>query len=94
MCMYCSMGDHTFRYDPPWYVPPSTPYVPAPVVPTVHPWDLERLREYYDLLKGIKELEDKLGCPCEPNKADYLTMFKNRIAELEAKEAAAKREGA
>ena len=85
MCMYCNMGDHTFRYDPPFepdrYRYPSIPqpYSPAPI----QPWDLQRLQEYYDLLKQVKELEDKLGCPCEPNKADYLTVLKERIDALE-----------
>ena len=87
MCLYCNMGDHTFRYDPPWVVPQTYPYVPQPVGPAipVTPWGLDRLREYHDLLKRVKEMEDKLGCPCEPNKADYLKMFEERIAELEKK---------
>ena len=85
MCMYCNMGDHTFRYDPPfepdWQRYPS---IPHPLRPSpIQPWDLQRLQEYYDLLKQVKELEDKLGCPCEPNKADYLTVLKERIDALE-----------
>lgn len=78
------IGDHTFRYDPPWN-PPYPQFVPQPLNPIpIQPWGLERLREYYDLLLKVKELEDKLGCPCEPNKADYLGMLRERIAKLEA----------
>lgn len=91
MCMYCNMGDHTFRYDPPWEPNPWPPLVPRPSVPQINPWELQRLQEYYELLKGIKELEDKLGCPCEPNKADYLAMFEKRIKELKKKRRAEKR---
>ncbi len=85
MCAYCMVGDHFFRFDPPWYVPPSTPFVPrpAPGAGDIYPWNLERLREVEDMLKRIKALEDKLGCPCEPNKADYLAMFRERIEKLE-----------
>lgn len=104
MCVYCNMGDHTFRYDPPWKRDTTSPYFPQlpqsvpqpvyPLPPMWQPWPLERLKEYHDLLKAVKDMEDKLGCPCEPNKADYLKLIKERIDHLEAKEAAAKREGA
>ena len=90
MCVYCSIGDYPFRHDPPWKLPqdhPAFPYVPAPVNPMAPQtdWNLSKLREYYDLLRRVKELEDQLGCPCEPNKADYLKLFEDRIAELERK---------
>lgn len=97
MCLYCNMGDHTFRFDPPWRDQQLPQYVPAPVTPMMPqwaPWGLDRLREYHELLKAVKEMEDKLGCPCEPNKADYLKMIKERIEALEAKERAVQREGA
>jgi hypothetical protein len=86
MCVYCMIGDHPFKFDPPWPVPATEPYIPQPVVPLTpdyQPWKLDRLREYYDLLQRVKELEDRLGCPCEPNKADYLKQFADRIAALE-----------
>lgn len=87
MCVYCNCGDFPFRHDPPWQVPnthPSYPFIPQPLHPApINPWSLERLREYYELLKAIKAMEDKIGCPCEPNKADYLKLFEERIAELE-----------
>ena len=95
MCLYCNMGDFTFKYDPPWTPPQQIPHVPSPIGPGPYvDWDIQRLREYHDLLKAVKEMEDKLGCPCEPNKADYLKIIKERIDALEAKEQAAKREGA
>ena len=85
MCVYCNTGDTFFRHDPPWKLPQDFPYVPQPVNPLlpINPWPIEKLKAYHDLLKRIKELEDKLGCPCEPNKADYLGMFEERIRELE-----------
>lgn len=88
MCMYCMVGDWQFRRDPPWpnrdpY--PTSPFIPSPVVPEQPPWLLEKLLEFQDLIRRVKELEDKLGCPCEPNKADYLGMLKQRIEELEKK---------
>lgn len=42
MCVYCNMGDHFFKYDPPWR-PDSYPKwpdsVPTPIWPApVNPW--------------------------------------------------------
>lgn len=90
MCAYCNMGDTWFRYDPPWR-PQTYPYVPAPipapspyVQPWTHPeWPLEKLKEYHRLLKEVHDMEEKLGCPCEPSKADYLALFEKRIKALE-----------
>ncbi len=87
MCVYCMTGDWPFRNDPPWKVPeqhPSYPFLPQPIVPMpAMEWPLAKLKEYYELLLKVKALEDQLGCPCDPNKADYVTLFKDRIAELE-----------
>lgn len=90
MCMYCSMGDHTFKYDPPWSPSdPITPWphtVPLPISPApINPWPLEQLKEYLDLLQKVKELEDKIGCPCDPEKPDYLKLLGDRIKHLEKK---------
>lgn len=86
MCTYCFMGDHAFRHNPPWYPNPWPPQVPQPLYPgPFEPWPLDRLREFEDLLRRVKDLEDRLGCPCEPNKADYLTLFRERIEALEKK---------
>src|SRR5262245_42599143 len=98
MCCYCMVGDHFFRFDPPWRDPDQPmrspgPYVPAPITPIpTPPWTLERLIEVEDMLRRIKALEDELGCPCEPNKADYLALFRERIEKLEA-EAAKRKAG-
>jgi len=92
MCVYCYCGDHNFKWDPPWNEPltptplyPWHPLIPKPSNPQtpITPWPIDRLKEFEDMLRRIKELEDKLGCPCEPNKADYLTLFKQRIEALE-----------
>lgn len=84
MCTYCMIGDWQFRHNPPWNPPWPHPAIPQPVIPAaVTPWDITKLTEFYDLLRRVKELEDKLGCPCEPNKADYLTILRERIEELE-----------
>lgn len=86
MCAYCMMGDHSFRYNPPWQE--THPLVPQPMPGvTLNPWGLQQLKEYRDLLKEIRDMEAKIGCPCEPNKADYIAMFEKRIAALEAKAA-------
>lgn len=95
MCTYCMIGDWTFRHNPPWQ--PSPPMVPQPLVPPMQqtpPWPLEKLVEFNDLLKRVKALEDALGCPCEPNKADYIGLIEERIKNLEQMQEAAKREGA
>lgn len=88
MCTYCMIGDHFFRYNPPW--PPNDPFnpwhplIPRPLPQTpIDPWPLDRLKEFEDLLRRVKDLEDRLGCPCEPNKADYLAILRERIEALE-----------
>lgn len=88
MCAYCMIGDHFFRHDPPWTPNPMPQFVPQPLpnVPSI-PWSLDRLKEFEDMLRRVKELEDRLGCPCEPNKADYLGMLRERIYALEKKAA-------
>ena len=86
MCTYCMVGDFWFHHYPPFTVPPTHPaypYVPQPLTPVLAPWDLAKLKEFEDLLRRVKDLEDKLGCPCEPNKADYLGLLRERIDELE-----------
>jgi len=85
MCVYCMMGDSFFRHDKPWDIPnehPMRKYVPRPVTPTIGDWLLDKLIEYHEILRKVKEMEDQLGCPCEPNKADYLKFFQERIDEL------------
>lgn len=86
MCVYCNMGDTWFRYDPPFAVPVTIPnwhLIPKPLVP-VNPWPVEKLKEYLDILKQVHEMEQKIGCPCEPNKADYIKILQDRIDALRA----------
>lgn len=93
MCVYCFCGDWAWKYDPPYWPKPN-PLVPEPVWPKEpdkpvtpppdwQPWKMDRLKEYLELLKQIKALEDQIGCPCEPNKADHIKILEERIAELE-----------
>jgi hypothetical protein len=85
MCVYCVVGDSWFRHDPPFDPDYRRwPTIPRPIIPApIEPWPLDKLKEYLDVLIKIKELEDRLGCPCEPNKADYIKIMKDRIAALE-----------
>ena len=84
MCVYCNMGDSWFRHDPPWQPPYPSPLIPLPVNPApTPPWSLEKLKEYYGLLKMVRKLEEQVGCPCEPNKADYLKILEERIDNLD-----------
>ena len=99
MCTYCMIGDWQFRRNPPFDAEPYYPQIPQPItplpqMPSWKPWDVSELKEFKDLLERVKKLEDALGCPCEPNKADYIGILKQRIEELEKKQEAAKREGA
>lgn len=83
------IGDHFFRYDPPWPNQPPFPFhplIPAPLpAAPLTPWPMDRLLDLQNLMRRVKELEDRLGCPCEPNKADYLGLIAQRISDLEKK---------
>ncbi len=88
MCTYCMIADWQFQRNPPWNphdpFTPWPPQVPRPLPQTpINPWPVDQLKEFADLLRRVKELEDKLGCPCEPNKADYLDLLRRRIEDLE-----------
>lgn len=88
MCTYCFCGDSMWRHDPPWRPVPGNPWhprIPEPVVPTVNPpWDVNRLKEFQELLERIKKLEDQLDCDCvEPDKPNYIKLVKDRIFQLE-----------
>lgn len=85
MCCYCMVGDWAFRHNPPFTVDPlQYPTIPQPIIPMPYQdWNIHKLREYLDLLKQIKAMEDQLGCPCEPNKADYIGLITARIDSLQ-----------
>jgi hypothetical protein len=80
--------------------PKPHPNLPDPIIwPQPHypgsggtggyqPWDITKLKEYLELLKEVKALEDSIGgCPCpeERNKANHIKILEDRIDELEAK---------
>jgi hypothetical protein len=93
MCMYCNMGDHAWQTNPPWTQPygpipdPSRPWHPALPQPLpgspIQPWPLENLKEFQDILKRLKALEDKMACECEPKEVDYIALIQQRIDALE-----------
>ena len=91
MCAYCFTGDRFFRFDPPWRPTdypmwPNTVPTPAlPFGPGYSPWDLAKLKEYLEILKQIKALEEQVGCLSEPNKADYIGLLQERIDVLKGK---------
>lgn len=99
MCTYCMIGDWQFRRYPP-FDPAPYPQIPQPLnplpqwTPPWQPWTIDQLKEFQDLLERVKRMEDALGCPCEPNKADYIGLLKERVEKLEKAQEAAKREGA
>jgi len=80
------VGDWMQKWDPPTYpLDPQrfpTPSLPAPT------WPLEKLKEYEELLKRIKALEDSIGCPCpiERGKPDYLAIIREAIDKLESEQ--------
>jgi hypothetical protein len=59
------------------------PLIPDPA-PGVVPrdWDLQKAKDYLEILKQIKALEDQIGCPCEPNKADHIQILEDLVAKL------------
>jgi len=69
----------------PW--PPWTPIQPLPQPPAPQPslWTREQYEEAMDILRRIKEMEDRLGgCPCEePGKLDFLKAIEERLTRLE-----------
>ena len=89
MCLYCYCAESAFKWDPPWKPLPQNPWHPnipyPPVNPVVTPpWTVDRLRDFEELLKRVKALEDAMGCECvEPDKPDYIKLFEQRIEQLE-----------
>lgn len=88
MRVYCMISGWQFLNNPPWNpqdIPVWPGSIPRPLVPSnqIQPWDIQQLQEFKDLLRRVKELEDKLGCPCEPKEADYIQLLQKRIDRLE-----------
>lgn len=84
MCVYCMIGDHAWKFSPPFTPIQPHPLLPKPVVPgPFQDWPIARLREFEDLLRRVKAIEDQLGCPCEPAKADHIGIIRERITRLE-----------
>lgn len=97
MCCYCMVGDSIYKWNPPLWphpggtgpnplhpnLPPNVPN-PAPGV-TPQVWPIEKAKEYLELLKQIKALEDSIGCPCpeEREKPNYIQMIQEGIDALE-----------
>jgi BMFP domain-containing protein YqiC len=60
--------------------------IPEPIKEPLpyNPWPIELLKEYEELLKRIKALEDQLGCEChEVEKPNYIKLVEERISQLE-----------
>lgn len=89
MCVYCNMGDWAFKHHAPFTHPgrerSSFRGFSRRPGPHLGDWSIEKLEKYLDILKQIRALEEQVGCPCEPNKADYIKLFMERIGELKKK---------
>jgi hypothetical protein len=82
MCTYCMMADWVHHWVPqPWTPTPWAPQVPTPA------WTQEQLTQLLDILRRVKEMEDKLGgCPNEDvSKLDFLRTIQDRLDALEQK---------
>lgn len=62
---------------------PTTPPFPITPGPVPYPWSQQQLNEALEILRTIKEMEDKLGgCPCEDaSKMDFLKDIQKKIDE-------------
>lgn len=96
MCVYCMIADWGHRWMPDDYFrqPPRRDTLPLPQVPPTSPfapfdrgWPREMLDQFEDILKRVKEMEDKLGgCPCEePEKMDFLKAIRERLDAIDKK---------
>lgn len=49
-------------------------------------WTRPRLNEYEELIRRLKEIDDKLGLPdCNPNKGEFLEEIRRRLDAIEKK---------
>ncbi len=87
MCVYCMISDWQFQQNPPWNphdIPVWPLSIPRPAIGApIGPWPVDKLAQFKDLLRRVKELEDKLECLCEPKEADYIALLQERIDWLE-----------
>lgn len=86
MCVYCMVADHIHRY---WPYPDDTSPIIPPAKPFIPPreWTWPQFNEFEDILRRVKELEEKVGgCPC-PNedKTAFLEDIKRRLEAIDEK---------
>ena len=87
MCAYCMVADWGYKWIPAPSLPiyPTNPFVPSPwtTLPGVV-WTQEMLDEFRELLKRVKELEDKVDpCPCpDESKVAALDKIQEALDEL------------
>ena len=49
-------------------------------------WDRTALDQYKELVRRLKEVDDKLGLPdCDPTKGEFLKMIERKIDAIEKK---------
>lgn len=49
-------------------------------------WTIPRLNEYDELIRRLKEIDDKLNLPdCNPNKGEFLEEIRRRLTNIENK---------
>lgn len=76
--------------------PLPPPFNPAPMPsPIGYPWTQEQLNQALEILRQIKEMEDKLGgCPCEePQKLEFFKDIQARLDQKAEENVAGKSEG-
>lgn len=89
MCVYCMVPDFAQRWFPhpgiqPWAPSPIDPYpYTYPSFPTTVTWTRDMLTEFEELVKRVKELEEKANVnvgepPCfnDPRKLDFIEQIR------------------
>lgn len=72
MCVYCMIADWGKEFAP----------------PDRYQWTRPMLDQFEELLKRVKELEDKVDpCPCpDESKMDFLKEIRDKLDEIERRE--------
>lgn len=89
MCIYSMISDWVHKYYPyEWDPNHPFPHAPNPFdtpATPVFPWTRPQLDELEDILKRVKDLEERAGvCPCpEEGKQDFLDQIRKRLDEIE-----------